>query len=106
MMLPSSENSIRAMRVSSLMRTSHVAVQMCNQRHTQRPAELNSLYVITYDFLVFREESVQPLANRLVAGICLEEPNFQGWLSHVDLRTNLIRLSKPFICLASACASA
>ena len=60
-----------------------IAIQMCYQRHSERPAELHGLYIFAYGFIVCRRKSTQPLTNRLIAGIGLKEADFQGRLFHV-----------------------
>ena len=75
----------------------YIAIQMRYQRHSERPAELHGLYIFAYGFFVCRRESTQPFTNRLIAGIGLEEADFQGGLFHVASVSILVRYSKPFV---------
>lgn len=54
-----------------------ILVQFSHQRHTQRPAILDGLDIFAYDLSVWWGQFLQPIANRLIARIASEKPDFK-----------------------------
>jgi hypothetical protein len=92
---PITLNKTRAIRVSSLMRTSQRSFgHLAHQRHAERPAKLHGFDVLAYGLTFSCWQAFEPVSYGLLACFRLIKTHSKNGIEHTEIVSKMVRICK------------